>query len=100
MDFEEGHVRDSQSPEPMNDDDDVVIMGESIDEAKKRRRREQEKKIKRHRGAGNGSVLQAVIRGPAWEKQIGVVTQAGFETMKVQFLNGQSFLLLACAATY
>ena len=93
VEFEDGHMDDSDSDE----EPDILFDGESVDDAK-RRIREQRMKASREaqQSRGVGKVLGSlvpVIKGPAWEKKIGLVSQIGFEPMRIRFLNGQSLPL-------
>lgn len=95
VEFEDGHMDDSDSDE----EPDILFEGESVEDAK-RRIREQKAKAAREaqQSRGVGKVLGSlvpVIKGPAWEKEIGVVTQNGFEPMRIRFLNGRSLPLVA-----
>lgn len=89
VEFAEGHVAED-SPGPEDDPDVVVIGGEMEMAARKVADRERKSKaIKENPKKRKAGPFLPVVRGPAWEKEIGVVSEEGFKGMGMRFLNGE-----------
>ena len=92
VDYLPGHGEEDEIKMQVDGDSDLLII--ESDSAARKKVLDREKKAKAAKDAQrkkNAGPLLPLVLGPTWETEIGETTKV-FKSMRIQFLNGPSFL--------